>query len=119
MSKCEEMVAQGLRPWQIARELKLEKAVVIKVKEKWDLKNKVFNTLKDVQQEDLAKYGLQIKIPDCKVKRAILKDVNPQVRERQTNRHRQTDRQTADRQIEASNPDVNPQGDVCCVCMHA
>ena len=40
---------------------------------KWDLKNKVFNTLKDVQQEDLAKYGLQIKIPDCKVKRAILK----------------------------------------------
>ena len=73
MTKCEEMVAQGLRPWQIARELNLDKAVVVKVKDKWDLKNKVFNTLKDVQQEDLAKYGLQIKIPDCKVKRAILK----------------------------------------------
>ncbi len=80
MIKCEEMVAQGMRVWQIARELNLEKSKVLKVKEKWELQNKVFNLLKDVPQEELAKYALQIKLPDCKVKKALLKDVNMQSR---------------------------------------
>jgi len=80
MAECERMVAEGQRPWQIARELKLDRAVVMKVKEKWELKNKTFNTLKEVQQEELSKYALQIKMPDCKVKKSVLKDVNPQSR---------------------------------------
>ena len=80
MAQCEEMVARGMRPWQIARELNLPRDVVSRIAEKWELKNRVFNTLHDVQQEDLAKYALQVKIPDCKVKRALLKDVNLQSR---------------------------------------
>ena len=51
--------------------------VVQKVKDRWDLKNRVFPLVKDVPSEELEKYALQIKIADTKLKRALLKDVNP------------------------------------------
>jgi len=75
-----EMARVGARPFEISKRLNLPMEDATRVKEEWDLQHTKFEEVQLINTEDLHLYALQIKLPDCSVKKSLMSDVNPQSR---------------------------------------